>query len=236
MPEDLSASPAPSPAPSAALSAVPEEERLPAPDRVHRYLKQRILSGELAGGEMTSEGEIAAALGVSRTPVREALRRLQAESLVRVYPKRGVQVVPIGPREAQDVLDARRLVESHAAARLAAAADAERERLFDRLEELLEAQQAAVDAHDLDAYARHDTDFHLAIIEAGGNALLTQFARSLRERQQRLTARGVDRDASRAGAFIAGHRALLAHLREREAEGYARELDAHLDAVRARLA
>lgn len=207
-----------------------------APDRVYQHLKSRILSGDLTGGEMTSEGEVAAELGVSRTPVREALMRLQTESLVRVYPKRGVLITPIAPGEADDVFDARLLVETHAARHVATLPPGRRDAALAPLHALLDAQDAAVAAEDLEAYTRLDADFHLAVITAGGNQLLAAFAHGLRERQQRLVAGGLQRDAQRAAAFAAGHRALLAHLEAGDADGYVRTLESHLESAREVLA
>ncbi|MEE3921880.1 GntR family transcriptional regulator [Micromonospora sp. BRA006-A] len=69
------------------------------------------------GGQLVSEGEIAEAT-VSRTPVREALLRLETEGLVKLYPKRGALIRPVSAREIADVIEARRLVELHAADRV----------------------------------------------------------------------------------------------------------------------
>lgn len=209
---------------------------LSAPDRVYQHLKSRILSGDLPGGEMTSEGEVATALGVSRTPVREALMRLQAESLVRIYPKRGVLITPIAPGEAEDVFDARLLVETHAADHVALLPPHRRGAMVASLRRVLDAQDAAIADGDLERYTRLDADFHLAVITAGGNQLLTSFALGLRERQQRLTAGGLGDDADRAADFAAGHRELLDLLDAGDGPGYARALATHLEMAREGLA
>ncbi|UYG17869.1 GntR family transcriptional regulator [Brachybacterium huguangmaarense] len=207
-----------------------------APDRVYQHLKNRILTGALPGGEMTSESEIAAALGVSRTPVREALMRLQAESLVRIHPKRGVLIAPIAPGEADDVFDARMLVEAHAARHVAALPSGRRDVTLGRLRDLLDAQESAIADGDLEVYARRDADFHLTVISAGGNQLLAGFAHSLRERQQRLVAGGLARDTAHAARFAIGHRELLAQLEAGDADGYVDLLEAHLEMAREVLA
>ena len=89
-----------------------------AADLVYARVKQRILQGDLEGGRMLSEGELAAEHGVSRTPVREAFLRLQAEGWMRLYPKRGALVVESTPGEIAQVLEARRLLENYAVQRL----------------------------------------------------------------------------------------------------------------------
>ena len=83
------------------------------------YVKARLLDGRFAGGTLLSENEIAQRLDVSRTPVRQAFVQLEAEGLLELYPRRGALVVPISPSEAEDVLEARMLIEQHAARRAA---------------------------------------------------------------------------------------------------------------------
>jgi DNA-binding GntR family transcriptional regulator len=98
-------------------SPSPGRER-PAADRAYDLTKELVLSGGLPGGHLFSEGDIAARLGLSRTPVREAFLRLEAEELLTLGPNRGAIVVPVPPNEAEDVLDARKVVESAAVRRL----------------------------------------------------------------------------------------------------------------------
>src|SRR3954471_1159568 len=85
-----------------------------AKDRALDYVKCQVLTGAFPGGELISEGEVATALGMSRTPVREAFLQLEAAGLLRLYPKRGALVVPVSPDEVRAVLDARLLMEDFA--------------------------------------------------------------------------------------------------------------------------
>ena len=102
-----------------------EHELLPrgrsAAQLAYDYVKARLLDGRFAGGTLLSENEIAQRLDVSRTPVRQAFVQLEAEGLLELYPRRGALVVPISPSEADDVLEARMLIEQHAARRAASA-------------------------------------------------------------------------------------------------------------------
>src|ERR1700759_102108 len=81
--------------------------RVAAKDRAHEYVKRQVLTGAFPGGELISEGEVAGALGMSRTPVREAFLRLEAEGLLRLYPQRGALVVPVSSEEARAVIEGR---------------------------------------------------------------------------------------------------------------------------------
>ena len=112
-----------------------------AADAVYRHVKDRVLTGELEGGQMVSEGEVAAALEVSRTPVREAFLRLEVEGWLRLFPKRGALVVPVAPHEIDEVLDARALVEGHAAADVVHRPD-DLARLLTALDEAIDAPAA----------------------------------------------------------------------------------------------
>ncbi|MGY5764181.1 GntR family transcriptional regulator [Brachybacterium sp. DNPG3] len=208
----------------------------PAADRVYAHVKNRILAGEIAGGSMITEGEIAEATGLSRTPVREAFLRLQAEQWLTLYPKRGALVRPVAAGEAHDVLDARRMVEAHAARTICALPSADRARVVDALAEILAAQDAAIAAEDLAAYSLQDARFHQGIVAGGGNALVTEFAVTLRERQERLIAHTVQRDLERAALYVEGHHRLLERLRAADADGYLLELDQHLALSRETLA
>src|SRR5215207_4099656 len=85
-----------------------------ASERAYRHVKDRILDGSLPGGELISEGEIAEALGMSRTPVRAAFGQLEAEGLLRLYPKRGALVVPVSASETAAVMEPSWVIERYA--------------------------------------------------------------------------------------------------------------------------
>ena len=173
---------------------------------------------------LLSEGELAQQLGVSRTPVRQAFAQLQAEGLLELYPKRGALVVPISASEADDVHEARLLIEAHCARRVAAAGSAP----VAELEEAIADQEAALQAGGAE-FAAADRRFHRAIVAAAGNALLTRQYDALRDRHQRIAAATVARDPSRVERFIAEHRGILAALDGGDADDVAARVEAHLD-------
>src|ERR1700743_28677 len=112
----------------------------PAAHRAYVATKDLSLAAGLSAGALLSEGEIAARLALSRTPVREAFLRLENEELLRLIPKRGAVVVPVPPTEAADVLDVRLALETASARRLR---DPEREiaGLLADLEQLIGVQE-----------------------------------------------------------------------------------------------
>src|SRR5881628_3303257 len=88
-------------------------------EKVYDHLKQAILAGEIQPGERLLETRLAESLGVSRIPVREAIRKLERDGLIVVYPRRGVYASPLGPRDVDEVYAIRAVLEG-LAARLAA--------------------------------------------------------------------------------------------------------------------
>ena len=200
-----------------------------AADRVYDEVKELILSCEIPGGELISEGEIAERFAVSRTPVREAFLRLSTEGWMRLYPKRGALVVPVGDREGRDVLDARILVEAHAV-RSIVQRPRDLDALAAKLDENLD-RHRAVDPADDAAFARVDAEFHQLIVAAGGNALLDGFYTSLGERQRRMTTASVHRDTGVVDRILTDHAALAQAVAAADAEAFASLLAAHLSEV-----
>jgi DNA-binding GntR family transcriptional regulator len=206
-----------------------------AADRVYRYAKAAILSRRLGAHDLLTEGELADAVGVSRTPVREALLRLQAEGLVRLLPKRGALILPVTLEEVSDVLETRRLVETFAVRK---AVTSPPSGLVDTLEQHLARMRAATKTRDARAYAEADRDFHESIVAATGNEILIALYRSLRDRQLRmgvvnlLEERTGELDSSgvtRMRANIADHEAILAGISTRAIRASEAAVTAHLD-------
>ena len=82
-----------------------------ASDKAYEHVKAGILSGDIAPSTFLTEGQLADEVGISRTPVREALLRLQAEGMVELFPKKGALVVAPTPQETREVFEARALIE-----------------------------------------------------------------------------------------------------------------------------
>ena len=199
--------------------------------RVYQHLKSAILERIHAEGALLSEAEIAAAVGVSRTPVREALLRLESEGLVTLYPKRGVLVLPVSAREIEDVIDARRLVEVHAAGR----AWQRRTHLAGELEPLVEQMRAARDAGDVVALMTADRCFHAAVVTAGDNRILADLYQRLRDRQMRMGIAAMRVEPQRMDRAVADHSELLDALRGDDPARWTALVDHHIDTVASHL-
>ncbi|MFI9808207.1 GntR family transcriptional regulator [Streptomyces sp. NPDC052301] len=186
----------------------------PAADRVYAHVKQGVLDRRYEGGTLLTEGELADAVGVSRTPVREALLRLEAEGLIRLYPKKGAMVLPVSAQEIADVVETRLLVEEHAARKAVPAPPG----LVERLSELLEQQKAQAAAGDLAAAAVTDRCFHAEIVRSGGNEILSRLYDQLRDRQLRMGVAVMHSHPDRIAKTLTEHEEILEALRAGDAE------------------
>lgn len=199
-----------------------------AAQRAYAHVKERLLDGRFPGGTLLSENALARELGISRTPLRQAFGQLEAEGLVELYPRRGALVVPISASEADDVHEARELIECHCARRASEAGPD----LTSELETAIAAQERALGSAGA-GFARADRAFHRAIVAAAGNALLARSYDALADRHQRIAATTVARDPSRIERFIAEHREITAALAAGEGEKAAELLRSHLSGARA---
>jgi len=198
-----------------------------AQDVTYRWLKQHIATLPREAGSFLTESEVAGATGMSRTPVREALLRLETEGLLRIVPKKGAFVPPISNDDIRAVLQARALLEDWCARRVVPASPD----FLTRLEELVAEQRALV--NDPMAFIVCDRAFHRAIVEQAGNAVLAGFYESLRDRQIRMGVRAVASARDRADVVLSEHSAIVAALRSGDPDAAA---DAHIAHLRSTLA
>jgi DNA-binding GntR family transcriptional regulator len=210
------------------MDATPDVTAAAAADRAYLHLKQRILSREYAGGSLLTEGEVAEAVGVSRTPVREAMLRLSTEGLLRLYPKRGALVVSVGADEVRDILEARELLETHAVELVLDLVD---DTLLDELEELLADMRRSHRRHDVQGFIQADREFHRAMVAAGGNAILTKLYDTLRDRQLLMGAVMMRGAPQRISAAVEEHVAILEAMRAGDRTALRQAVMAHLATV-----
>ncbi len=154
----------------------------PLRELVFESLREAIISGRLRPGQRLMEIQLAEELGVSRTPVREAIRKLELEGLVLMIPRKGAYVAEISMKDIADVFEIRRALEG-LAARLAAERSTEEE--VDRLERLLFQIAEKAAGNDLDACVELDTQFHAQLMAASHNPRLSQLLGNLYEQIQR---------------------------------------------------
>jgi DNA-binding GntR family transcriptional regulator len=151
----------------------------------HGALKQAIRENVLPPGYQASEQEIAMRLGMSRTPVHEAIIRLQEEGLVRVISKRGVVVCPLAPEDVREIYDVIIAIESMAAELLAALPDHARRSVTKELEEATSRMESALRKGDLLTWAIADDMFHRTLVERCGNRRVRRIAQTVTDQAHR---------------------------------------------------
>ena len=197
-----------------------------ASERAYQHVKERVLDGTLPGGELISENEIAEALGMSRTPVRAAFGQLEAEGLLRLYPKRGALVVPVSAQETEAVMETRWVIERYAIERVVA----DPGDVPERLREAADAQDALEGADFVEA----DRAFHRTLVAGTNNPILLTLYDSLRDRQRRMGAAAA-RTADRRARTISEHHALADALAAGNSAQALQVLRTHLDGALAAL-
>lgn len=157
-------------------------EYLPLRDVVFNTLRQAILRGELKPGERLMEIQLANKLGVSRTPIREAIRKLELEGLVLMIPRRGAEVAEITEKSLRDVLEVRKALEELA---VELACDRMTEEDVAELKEAAKEFEQTLEGGDVTEYAEADVKFHDIIYFATDNQRLIQLLYNLREQMYR---------------------------------------------------
>ena len=192
--------------------------------RAYDFAKWAILSSVYGAGDVITEGSLAHEVGVSRTPAREALLRLEVEGLVRLQPKKGAVVATFSPHAMEDVLEARVLVENHTARK----SFAQRATLLPEVEQAHEQMKQRRREQDTAGFTEVDRVFHELIVDAADNAVLSAIYRMLRERQTLFTSAMVRGRVDRMDAAIAEHDRIIEALRGDDEEAFCQVVNDHL--------
>lgn len=205
-------------------STVPSTAATSMVDQAYQQIRRRILDNVWPPGYRALEQEVALTLGMSRTPVREAMLRLQNEGLVEVVPRHGMRVLPVSPTDMREIYEILAALECMASEILARRKPSEAE-----LKPLIEASKAmdkALKRDDLDAWASADEHFHAQLIDLAGNRQLQQtvlnyWDRAHRARMFSLRLRPKPVNSTKE------HMALVERLRAGDPEGAAKVNRAH---------
>ena len=193
-------------------------------DAAYRLMRSKILDNVWPPGHRALEQGLALELGMSRTPVREALIRLQKEGLVEVVPRHGMRVLPVSPDDMREIYELLTAIEPMAAEMVA------RKNLPERdLKPLIDASRAmgaALKAKDLDAWAAADERYHRLLIALAGNRLMMETVQALWDRAHRarmvtLRLRPIPENSTKE------HTAIVDTIRAGDAGGAARLYRAH---------
>lgn len=201
------------------------DEFLPLRDVVFNTLRQAILTGELKPGERLMEIHLANRLGVSRTPIREAIRKLELEGLVTMIPRRGAEVAQITEKSMQDVLEVRRAVDA-LCVELACERISEEE--LKSLKEACIHFERAVRSKDAKKIAQADVELHDIIVKATGNSRLVQLVNNLSEQMYRYRYEYI-KDSSQHSRLIEEHRIIYESIVKKDKETASQAAKLHID-------
>ena len=174
-------------------------------DRAYQYLRGTVLSDPAVSGTFINEQVVATEVGISRTPVREALLMLAAEDLVQLVPHRGAFVAPLPGREIAELMQARGVIECWSAT----TSLAEGEAPVEAMSGILEQQRAIVEQGDAKAFIELDSRFHALLVAAGGNSVLGRLYENLRAKHVLLGVVALQRSATRRQDVLAEHQAIV---------------------------
>lgn len=198
--------------------------------KVLDMIRQDILSCDFQPGEELRESELADRYAVSKSPVRDALQRLQFEGLVETEPRRGHRVTPISVSDARDILEMRETLEVAAARKMVREAS-------DRDLAALDVYREA-DVSDIRAFAAYNRGFHIGLAQASGNRRLADEMRRLLDAYERLCLVSLERlraVSGDMGAALADHCALIDALQARDATKAARISQRHVRSSRTQI-
>jgi DNA-binding GntR family transcriptional regulator len=198
--------------------------RLSLHQEVAERIQARIISQQLLPGTRIDEQALAEEFGISRTPLREALKVLQAEGLVTLVPRRGCFVARLSDRDLDDIYAIVALVEARCAAAIAAGGNAED---LKRLEALHEQLERAAAAGDVKRYSQANASVHEALLEIGGNRWQKRIVHNLR-RMLTLSHRPTIGFPGRLQHSIAEHREIMAAIAARDAARAERAMTEHM--------
>ena len=181
---------------------------------VYEQLKRQILTGEITPGTRMMEVELADEMGVSRTPVREAIRKLEKEGLVIIEPRRGAYASDISVKDMVDTMEVREHLES-LAAYLAAQTMTDEQR--EELERITNGYTQAIHNNNMEEMIHYDELFHKGIVNASGNKTLIQISETVQELALRFRYLYYD-DLSRYGSMPMEHKEILEAIENNDPE------------------
>ncbi|AMK09983.1 DNA-binding GntR family transcriptional regulator [Pseudodesulfovibrio indicus] len=203
------------------------EQPLPLRKQVFNYLRDNILSRSFTPDTRIVEAQIAAKLGVSRTPVREALHLLEQEGFIESIPRVGYKVVQLDEKELDEVIEIRRVNESLACT---LAVRNYSEETLAAFRKNIVATRKSMKQEDSDQFLRCDEQFHEILAMASGSRHLLSICQLLRRLMLRYRSRSVGFLDSYQG-ILDGHIAIVEAYGNRDEQGMIKGLNAHLDYV-----
>lgn len=195
-------------------------------DQAYETIKTLILDGELQIGTFLSERLLVDRLGMSKTPIRVALERLEQEKFIIISPQQGVMVREISLDEIRDHYEIRIALETFIVQRLANRLSNEQ---FDRLEENLETMRMQLETNNRTGAMHTDADFHLLLCDFHGNQEIAQVMRHQREKLYRVVTKLQGKHPDRLEKSLDEHRTVVEALKNKDGDLAAAKMLDHLN-------
>ena len=195
-------------------------------DRAYAEIKELIQDGSFPSGSFLSERQLAARLRMSKTPVKNALVRLELEGFVAVSPQQGIVVRESSVQEIVDILDIRMALEPYVLRRIAGALSPDQ---TDALHANIKAQGAAAKAGDMPRLTQLDADFHVLLCSFAGNSEIAQVMGRLRDKLHRIILRVMRKMPGRPASAVAEHAAIAAAVLKGRGGEAAKLMERHLE-------
>jgi DNA-binding GntR family transcriptional regulator len=193
--------------------------------KVHRYLREQILSGEVGPNQRLIETKIARDIGTSRTPVREALHSLEQEGLIESIPRIGYRVKLINDHEAVEIWEIRSAIETLAARW---ACENARERLARELRKNIALSERTISQNQIHNFVELDAQFHEIIARLSGGKRLLELAQSLRRHALRYRIKSINLPGTALRA-VEGHKEILRAIENDDREALTKAIKGHLE-------
>ena len=201
------------------------DEYIPLRDIVFKTLRDAIITGQFQPGERLMEMKLANEMGVSRTPVREAIKKLEAEGLVIMNPRRGAQVAPINEKDLKDILEIRKALES-LSCRIACGKVTQDD--IKKLRSINRAVSKAIRENDIPMIVEKDVEFHDAINQITDNARLQKFLGQLKEHLYRYRLEFI-KNMENHSSIIEDHERIIEAITQKDAETACKEIEDHIE-------
>jgi DNA-binding GntR family transcriptional regulator len=196
-------------------------------EKAYIELRKLILTGAFKQGEFLTERILVEKLGMSRTPIRSAVERLEVEGLVKHSPNRGLVVAEISINKAVDIYDVRKALESHVVTKLTNYSLSSDE--VDWFKNNLDNQKASLDNNDYTSFTEQDSQFHRKLAELHDNSEIISIMAQIQDKLFLIALNVLKKDSERIKSSYNDHVAIFEHIMQRNGDEAAKRMTEHLE-------
>ncbi len=207
------------------MLALKRDVYTPFRDQIYEKLRNKIILGDWEPGSILTEGELAKTFGVSRTPVREVIRQLESEGLIKVIPKKGILIPQIEEKDVEDIFELREIIYSYAVKK---AIDNVTTRDITKLEQIVKAAEKFKRENETGKLVGLSQRFHECILGLAGNKRFLEVDKALRAHFTRYSAKLFDVEERKQIGW-SGHREIVAALKKKDKKLACQKMKEHIE-------